>query len=75
MAAAAVRAFGSAPEYRVIEMPQLSPSMTDGTVASWVKKAGDEIELYDIFMDVRPPARAVVPPRNRSHFLRSSSTS
>jgi pyruvate dehydrogenase E2 component (dihydrolipoamide acetyltransferase) len=36
----------------LIEMTQLSPTMTEGTVVSWIKKAGDSISPGDILAEV-----------------------
>ncbi len=36
----------------VITMPRLSDTMTEGTVASWLKKEGDEVEEGDILAEI-----------------------
>lgn len=36
----------------VVTMPRLSDTMTDGTVASWLKKVGDEISEGDILAEI-----------------------
>jgi pyruvate dehydrogenase E2 component (dihydrolipoamide acetyltransferase) len=36
----------------VVTMPRLSDTMTDGTVASWLKKVGDEIVEGDIIAEI-----------------------
>ncbi|MCM4168458.1 Glycine cleavage system H protein [Arenibacter antarcticus] len=36
----------------VIKMPRLSDTMEEGTVASWLKKVGDEIEEGDILAEI-----------------------
>ncbi|MGB0837457.1 MAG: pyruvate dehydrogenase complex dihydrolipoamide acetyltransferase [Flavobacteriaceae bacterium] len=36
----------------VINMPRLSDTMTEGTVASWLKKVGDRIEEGDILAEI-----------------------
>lgn len=36
----------------VVTMPRLSDTMTDGTVASWLKKVGDKIEEGDILAEI-----------------------
>lgn len=36
----------------IVPMPKLSPSMTEGTISRWLKAPGDEIEEYDIIMEV-----------------------
>jgi len=35
-----------------IEMPKLSDTMTEGTVAKWVKKAGDRVEVGDVIAEI-----------------------
>ncbi|MFB1039423.1 MAG: dihydrolipoamide acetyltransferase family protein, partial [Polaribacter sp.] len=37
---------------QVITMPRLSDTMTDGTVASWLKKEGDSVEEGDILAEI-----------------------
>ncbi|WP_435415668.1 pyruvate dehydrogenase complex dihydrolipoamide acetyltransferase [Polaribacter aestuariivivens] len=37
---------------QVITMPRLSDTMTDGTVASWLKKKGDAVEEGDILAEI-----------------------
>lgn len=37
---------------QVITMPRLSDTMTDGTVASWLKKVGDSVEEGDILAEI-----------------------
>lgn len=37
---------------QVITMPRLSDTMTDGTVASWLKKVGDTVEEGDILAEI-----------------------
>jgi pyruvate dehydrogenase E2 component (dihydrolipoamide acetyltransferase) len=36
----------------VISMPRLSDTMTDGTVATWLKKVGDKVEEGDILAEI-----------------------
>ena len=36
----------------IINMPRLSDTMTDGTVASWLKKVGDKVEEGDILAEI-----------------------
>ena len=33
-------------------MPALSPTMTEGNIASWMKKAGDEISAGDLLCEI-----------------------
>ena len=42
----------SFPEHEVLGLPALSPTMETGTVAKWLKKAGDEIIAGDIICEV-----------------------
>ncbi len=37
---------------KVITMPRLSDTMTDGTVATWIKKVGDKINEGDILAEI-----------------------
>jgi pyruvate dehydrogenase E2 component (dihydrolipoamide acetyltransferase) len=37
---------------QVIMMPRLSDTMTDGTVATWLKKVGDKVEEGDILAEI-----------------------
>ncbi|MCI2229537.1 2-oxo acid dehydrogenase subunit E2 [Polaribacter sp. MSW13] len=37
---------------QVISMPRLSDTMTDGTVATWLKKVGDKVEEGDILAEI-----------------------
>lgn len=37
---------------KIITMPRLSDTMTDGTVATWIKKVGDKIEEGDILAEI-----------------------
>ena len=37
---------------QVISMPRLSDTMTDGTVASWLKNVGDKVEEGDILAEI-----------------------
>jgi pyruvate dehydrogenase E2 component (dihydrolipoamide acetyltransferase) len=36
----------------VVTMPRLSDTMTDGTVATWIKKVGDEVKEGDILAEI-----------------------
>ncbi len=43
----------SVPEgVQVVSMPRLSDTMTDGTVASWLKQVGDSVEEGDILAEI-----------------------
>ena len=35
-----------------VKMPALSPTMKEGTVAKWLKKEGDEIEIGDVIAEI-----------------------
>jgi 2-oxoisovalerate dehydrogenase E2 component (dihydrolipoyl transacylase) len=35
-----------------IRMPQLGETVTEGTVARWLKKPGDNVEKYEAFVEV-----------------------
>ncbi|MGA8533180.1 MAG: biotin/lipoyl-containing protein, partial [Candidatus Tumulicola sp.] len=35
-----------------ITMPQLGETVTEGTVAQWLKKIGDPVEKYEAFVEV-----------------------
>ncbi|TXD51079.1 MULTISPECIES: pyruvate dehydrogenase complex dihydrolipoamide acetyltransferase [unclassified Polaribacter] len=37
---------------QVVTMPRLSDTMTDGTVAAWLKKVGDKVEEGDILAEI-----------------------
>ncbi len=36
----------------IVTMPRLSDTMTDGTVATWIKKVGDKVEEGDILAEI-----------------------
>ncbi|SNZ01524.1 dihydrolipoamide acetyltransferase family protein [Flagellimonas pacifica] len=51
--AAPVAVSAAVPEgVEVIKMPRLSDTMEEGTVASWLKKVGDEVEEGDILAEI-----------------------
>lgn len=37
---------------KIIGLPKLSPTMEEGTLVSWVKKEGDEVEVDDLLAEV-----------------------
>lgn len=39
-------------DFMKLEMPALSPTMTDGTIAKWMKKEGDKIDVGDVLCDI-----------------------
>lgn len=48
-----IRYFSSAdPAHTVINMPALSPTMTQGNIAKWKKKEGDKINTGDILCEI-----------------------
>ncbi|MRI01706.1 pyruvate dehydrogenase [Kriegella sp. EG-1] len=52
-APAAPTAVAEIPEgVEIIKMPRLSDTMEEGTVASWLKKVGDEVEEGDILAEI-----------------------
>lgn len=40
------------PSHTVIQMPALSPTMTQGNIGSWNKKVGDEITAGDVLVEI-----------------------
>ncbi|KAH7022366.1 2-oxoacid dehydrogenases acyltransferase-domain-containing protein [Ilyonectria destructans] len=51
-AAHAVRCYASFPSHQVIKMPALSPTMTQGNIGSWQKKAGDVLAPGDVLVEI-----------------------
>ncbi|KAK6136127.1 hypothetical protein DH2020_030143 [Rehmannia glutinosa] len=49
-----VRCYSSAelPEHTVVQMPALSPTMSQGNIAKWRKKEGDKIEVGDVICEI-----------------------
>jgi pyruvate dehydrogenase E2 component (dihydrolipoamide acetyltransferase) len=45
-------AFAIPPGVKVITMPRLSDTMTTGTVATWLKKVGDDVKEGDILAEI-----------------------
>lgn len=39
-------------DVKIVTMPRLSDTMTDGTVATWIKKVGDNVEEGDILAEI-----------------------
>ncbi len=50
--APATEAFVVPENITIVTMPRLSDTMTDGTVASWLKKVGDKVEEGDILAEI-----------------------
>jgi len=46
------RGFASLPSHKVLAMPNLSPTMTKGTITKWYKKEGDSFSAGDVICDV-----------------------
>ena len=40
------------PQHDVVELPALSPTMSQGTLVSWEKKEGDEVKRGDVVAQV-----------------------
>ena len=36
-----------------LEMPALSPTMTEGTIAEWVKKEGEKVDVGDVICEIQ----------------------
>lgn len=36
-----------------LEMPALSPTMSEGTIAKWLKKEGDKVEIGDVVCEIQ----------------------
>ncbi|KAL6545394.1 Pyruvate dehydrogenase complex component E2 1 [Orobanche gracilis] len=49
-----IRYYSSAelPEHTVVQMPALSPTMSQGNIAKWRKKEGDKIEVGDVICEI-----------------------
>eukprot|EP00829_Urostomides_striatus_P003956 TRINITY_DN142_c0_g4_i1.p1 TRINITY_DN142_c0_g4~~TRINITY_DN142_c0_g4_i1.p1 ORF type:complete len:503 (+),score=190.96 TRINITY_DN142_c0_g4_i1:125-1633(+) len=47
-----MRRFSAYPTHKVLAMPNLSPTMTKGTIAKWYKKEGDSFAPGDVLCDV-----------------------
>lgn len=43
----------SGPPVTVINMPSLSPTMSEGTIVKWLKKEGDPIVAGDVLCDIQ----------------------
>lgn len=46
------RTFSSYPEHKVLNLPNLSPTMTKGNITKWYKKEGDSVSAGDVICDV-----------------------
>ena len=46
------RMFGAYPSHKVLNMPNLSPTMSKGTITKWYKKEGDSYIAGDVLCDV-----------------------
>ena len=38
---------------RKLEMPALSPTMSEGTIAKWLKKEGDKVDVGDVICEIQ----------------------
>jgi len=38
--------------YLKLEMPALSPTMLEGTIATWVKKEGEKVDVGDVICEI-----------------------
>ncbi|XP_042035942.1 dihydrolipoyllysine-residue acetyltransferase component 1 of pyruvate dehydrogenase complex, mitochondrial-like [Salvia splendens] len=49
-----IRSFSSSeiPEHTVLQMPALSPTMSQGNIVKWMKKEGDKIEVGDVLCEI-----------------------
>ncbi|EPS61701.1 hypothetical protein M569_13092, partial [Genlisea aurea] len=49
-----VRCYSSAelPEHVVLQMPALSPTMSQGNISKWIKKEGDKIAVGDVLCEI-----------------------
>lgn len=47
-----LRGYASYPEHTVIGMPALSPTMTQGNLAVWSKKEGDQLSVGEVIAEV-----------------------
>ncbi|SCW02019.1 LAFE_0E12354g1_1 [Lachancea fermentati] len=47
-----LRAYASYPPHTVIDMPALSPTMTQGNIAVWSKEVGDKLEPGEVIAEV-----------------------
>lgn len=47
-----VRSFSAYPEHKVLNLPNLSPTMTKGNITKWYKKPGESFAAGDVICDV-----------------------
>lgn len=47
-----LRCYASYPEHTIIGMPALSPTMTQGNLASWTKKEGDQLSPGEVIAEI-----------------------
>ncbi|KAI9216550.1 2-oxoacid dehydrogenases acyltransferase-domain-containing protein [Blastocladiella britannica] len=48
----AMRGYASYPSHTVVNMPALSPTMTQGNIGTWKKKIGDQIVPGDVLVEI-----------------------
>ena len=44
--------FNFSVSFRKLEMPALSPTMSEGTIAKWIKKEGDKVDVGDVICEI-----------------------
>ncbi|KAJ1547039.1 dihydrolipoyllysine-residue acetyltransferase, partial [Saccharomyces cerevisiae] len=47
-----LRCYASYPEHTIIGMPALSPTMTQGNLAAWTKKEGDQLSPGEVIAEI-----------------------
>ena len=50
----------SLPEHAILPMPALSPTMTEGNIAAWSVKEGDEVNAGDAICEIETDKATVV---------------
>ena len=40
-------------DFTKLEMPALSPTMSEGTIAKWLKKEGEKVEIGDVVCEIQ----------------------
>jgi len=44
---------GFSVDYLKLEMPALSPTMSDGTIAKWIIREGGKVDVGDVICDIQ----------------------
>ena len=52
-----LRGLSTYPKHEIVNMPALSPTMTSGTISSWIKKIGDHCAPGDTIAEIETGAR------------------